>query len=370
MRIRIFTAFAFIASLAMMYSCSSGGEYFLPEDKQAAVVTLDAVDISASSAILYGVYRMAGPSAADRYFEFSSSPDFPEETTEQYSARHSSPDSRYPEYDTEDGNWKFQKYGVYDLEPSTTYYYRLIIADGTVELIGGTKQFTTADRETSRLEFYGETTGTDKYRFQIDAYGGDVIGFDFRIINWDSSYGVPVIAVEWSVDWISNPGYVFFDTDEEHGIVSGQLQLGIIPNESGIERDCIVRLTLLDQDVEIHLVQEALEPHLIFPEGYEYQIEASGGEYYSFIPFRIENYGYECYMNNGDPGLRFESDSSWLSEVTYGYLEYNTYNCTGYINFVAEPNTAALERECYVTVRFRDDYHYINIVQSAGEPGT
>ena len=365
-----------LMALYAAVSCDEQYDYYKVGKNNPTVRTLDVSEeqVGETWVTLIGSVKWeqsTSDHSFDCRFAISESPDFPAgESDTLYSSWNS--------ISQEDTTTHYYEVSAdYDFKPGTTYYYAFSITDDIVEVSGETKSFTTLGQAQDDPD-----NPTDAPRLVIEPeYDADAIGGDqsvpFIIENYDTRlYGelideiFLVERIEGGDDWITDLGYGGVEYGEDG--CSGYVHFIVAPNEAGYDRSCImsVRLSIegvVEQEEFIYISQPSMsveEPNLIMREGTEFSVDAEGGDYDTFIPFIIENYGYEYFESHGEPALWIENGADWLSNVEYAYLEYESGgDCIGYINLTADANTSGSDRTGTFTFGFEDQSYDISISQ-------
>lgn len=365
-----------LMALYAAVSCDEQYDYYKVGKNNPTVRTLDVSEeqVAETWVTLIGSVKWeqsTSDHSFDCRFAISESPDFPAgESDTLYSSWNS--------ISQEDTTTHYYEVSAdYDFKPGTTYYYAFSITDDIVEVSGETKSFTTLGQAQDDPD-----NPTDAPRLVIEPeYYADAIGGDqsvpFIIENYDTRlYGelideiFLVERIEGGDDWITDLGYGGVEYGEDG--CSGYVHFIVAPNEAGYDRSCImsVRLSIegvVEQEEFIYISQPSMsveEPNLIMREGTEFSVDAEGGDYDTFIPFIIENYGYEYFESHGEPALWIENGADWLSNVEYAYLEYESGgDCIGYINLTADANTSGSDRTGTFTFGFEDQSYDISISQ-------
>lgn len=275
----------------------------------------------------------------DAFFAISESPDFPAgETDTLY---------RWDRISQEDTATCYYDETVEGLRQGTTYYYEFSITDDIIVVSGETKSFTTLGQSPDDPD--NPTDGrTITLPNEIGPYPVDIeMESDWEISNETVWFSVVPLSGDKGLHTIYiNLLYVNTSSDSEK---SGEF---IVRYDDG--REIVYTVILPPASID--------ELNLVMPEGVEFPVDAEGGDYDTFIPFIIENYGYEYFESHGEPALWIENGADWLSNVEYAYLEYGD-DCTGYINLTADANTSGSDRTGTFTFGFEDQSYDISISQ-------
>lgn len=275
----------------------------------------------------------------DAFFAISESPDFPAgETDTLY---------RWDRISQEDTATCYYDETVEGLRQGTTYYYEFSITDDIIVVSGETKSFTTLGQSPDDPD--NPTDGrTITLPNEIGPYPVDIeMESDWEISNKTVWFSVVPLSGDKGLHTIYiNLLYVNTSSDSEK---SGEF---IVRYDDG--REIVYTVILPPASID--------ELNLVMPEGVEFPVDAEGGDYDTFIPFIIENYGYEYFESHGEPALWIENGADWLSNVEYAYLEYGD-DCTGYINLTADANTSGSDRTGTFTFGFEDQSYDISISQ-------
>lgn len=278
----------------------------------------------------------------DGRFAISENPDFPAgETDTLY--------NNWNNISQEDTTTHYYDFSIEGLKRGTTYYYAFSITDDIVEVSGETRSFTTLGQAPDNPD--NPTDG--------------------RTITLPNEIGPHPVDIEMESDWeISNKTAWFSVTplSGDKGLYTIYIYLLYVNTSSDSEKsgEFIVRYDDGREIVYTVILPPASidELNLVMPEGVEFPVDAEGGDYDTFIPFIIENYGYEYFESHGEPALWIENGADWLSNVEYAYLEYESGgDCIGYINLTADANTSGSDRTGTFTFGFEDQSYDISIFQ-------
>lgn len=349
---KILTAAAVIfPAVLMLAACDNTSEVYTIGKNNPTVTTLEVSEeqIGEDRVTLTGSVRWeqsTSDHSFDGRFAISENPDFPAgETDTLY--------NNWNNISQEDTTTHYYDCSIEGLKRGTTYYYAFSITDDIVEVSGETKSFTTLGQAPDNPD--NPTDG--------------------RTITLPNEIGPHPVDIEMESDWeISNKTAWFSVTplSGDKGLYTIYINLLYVNTSSDSEKsgEFIVRYDDGREIVYTVILPPASidELNLVMPEGVEFSVDAEGGDYDTFIPFIIENYGYEYFESHGEPALWIENGADWLSNVEYAYLEYGD-DCTGYINLTAAPNTSGSDRTGNVTFGFRSQSYSINITQAAKGEG-
>lgn len=349
---KILTAAAVIfPAVLMLAACDNTSEVYTIGKNNPTVTTLEVSEeqIGEDRVTLTGSVRWeqsTSDHSFDGRFAISENPDFPAgETDTLY--------NNWNNISQEDTTTHYYDCSIEGLKRGTTYYYAFSITDDIVEVSGETRSFTTLGQAPDNPD--NPTDG--------------------RTITLPNEIGPHLVDIEMESDWEISNKTAWFSVaplSGDKGLHTICISLLYVNTSSDSEKsgEFIVRYDDGREIVYTVILPPASidELNLVMPEGVEFPVDAEGGDYDTFIPFIIENYGYEYFESHGEPALWIENGADWLSNVEYAYLEYGD-DCTGYINLTAAPNTSGSDRTGNVTFGFRSQSYSINITQAAKGEG-